>query len=711
MTGCLSAPEIDELLSGSLSPAQQQRAADHLAACPPCRQRLEAERLARQPTLDPPARDLPETACAATSPEGPFRVPSIPGYEVLAEIHRGGQGVVYRAVQKPTRRTVALKVLPQGPYATPQQRLRFEREIDLVAGLRHPHIVTLFDSGVTPEGFHYFAMEYIDGVPLNRYSFRDGREALAEVLRLFVAICAAVNHAHQRGVIHRDLKPGNICIDGDGQPHVLDFGLATTAAADQTTDGSRLTVAGAFLGTPGYAAPEQAGGDPQRIDARTDVYALGVILYELLTGQLPYPVKGSLLEFLAAVAEAEPEPPSVWRARAAGAGAGPPYRVDGLLEAIVLKALARDPERRYQSAGALAEDVTHYLAGEPIQARPPSLALLLRMWLRHNLRATLWTGVIGVACGALSPLGLNLLWHARTLSELAEAYRAFPGLQPPILAHVPWASTPGWLIAVLNVLGPLAFFGMGWFTVLLVRPRSQGDDLVAGAATGLIGGVTAFALYFGESAVLALTVLPAQEDMQLLIQPGSERLLQKYPDLGALPEDQRADALVRKTAADMLFTLPGGIVLGIYYTLSWFGGGALVGTLAAGYLWRRGGKWYTLVLPYLELTLSIAALVVMLAAVVGKTISARPWGVAFSPALVLAILGAQALFAWKAVPGRWHPLLRLSLYAACFVLLLRAFGVGLPWYVDVSVGASAAVVLGWRLHHRHAPAAGDPTPG
>ena len=276
MVVCLSAAEIEQLVAGALGAEERRNAEAHLAECEGCRR--QAEQLRADNNLFGRIKQAYETQTTPPSDglSRPSRLPaadSIEGYELLREIHRGGQGVVYKAVQKATKRTVALKVLLEGPYASPRQRHRFEREIDLVASLQHPNIVTVYDSGVTHDGRHYFAMEYIHGLSLDAY-LSDKALTVDETLLLFQQICAAVNYAHQRGVIHRDLKPANIRIDSNGKPHILDFGLAKAAGAS-LADGAPVTVTGEFMGTLAYASPEQTQGDPHLIDIRTDVYSLG----------------------------------------------------------------------------------------------------------------------------------------------------------------------------------------------------------------------------------------------------------------------------------------------------------------------------------------------------------------------------------------------------------------------------------------------------
>ncbi|MHC4698152.1 MAG: protein kinase domain-containing protein, partial [Planctomycetota bacterium] len=304
----------------------------------------------------------------------------IPGYEIVSEIHRGGQGVVYKAAQKATKREVALKMLIHEVFATPRQRRRFEREIELAAGLRHRHIVTVYDSGVTSEGFHYYAMEYIDGVPLSGVithgriaaDWRPRAAGAEDILRLFVKICDAVSYAHQHGVIHRDLKPGNILIDADGEPHIVDFGVAKTIGPGAVGETRAATIAGEFLGTFAYAAPEQVTGDPSRVNTRTDVYALGLVLYEMLTGRHPYPVDGTLAEVLRNIAEAEPKHPAGFR-----------RTLDEDVSAIVLKALEKESGHRYPSALEFSNDVTRYLAGQAVDARHGSTWYMLRKTARR----------------------------------------------------------------------------------------------------------------------------------------------------------------------------------------------------------------------------------------------------------------------------------------------------------------------------------------
>ncbi len=304
-------------------------------------------------------------------------VPTIAGYELREEIHRGGQGVVYRAVQLGTKREVALKVLLEGPFASESTRRRFEREIELAAALRHPNIVTILDSGLSL-GRYYFAMEYIAGERLDRYLARQ-RPPLRDCLLLFEKICKAVNFAHQRGVIHRDLKPPNILVDAEGEPHVLDFGLAkhvsTRAEGESTVQ--MLSTSGQILGTVAYMSPEQALGSPD-VDVRSDVYSLGVIFYEALTGQPPYAVTGPLGEVLNRIAHDDAVSPRSITARLYGAP-----KISDELATILLKALEKEPPRRYQTAGELARDLRRLLDGDPIEAKRASGLYMLKKTLRR----------------------------------------------------------------------------------------------------------------------------------------------------------------------------------------------------------------------------------------------------------------------------------------------------------------------------------------
>jgi serine/threonine protein kinase/WD40 repeat protein len=318
----------------------------------------------------------------------------LPGYELLREVHRGGQGLVYEAIQTSTRRRVAIKVMREGPFAGEADLARFEREVQILAQLHHPSIVTIHDSGQAA-GHFYFVMDLIAGRPLDEYARDSGRSMpghdaasppradIGTILRLFVQTCDAVNAAHLRGVIHRDVKPGNILVDADGVPHVLDFGLAKatvalshdgeTAVGRRSAAGPRATtMAGQFLGSLPWASPEQVAGDVGVLDIRTDVYSLGVMLYQALTGRFPYDVLGSLSEVMHRITHAEPVRPRTVRSD-----------IDDEVETIVLKCLQKDPARRYQSAGDLARDLQRYLAGEPVEAKTDSALYVLRKTLRR----------------------------------------------------------------------------------------------------------------------------------------------------------------------------------------------------------------------------------------------------------------------------------------------------------------------------------------
>ncbi|MBU0638545.1 MAG: serine/threonine-protein kinase [Planctomycetes bacterium] len=322
-----------------------------------------------------------DPADGRTAPAGP----QIEGYELTRELSRGGQGVVYQAVQKSTKRRVAIKVMKEGPFVGPADRARFEREVQVLGQLQHPNIVTIHDSGAAAGSF-YFVMDYISGRALDEHVLL-AKPSIDDTLRLFAQICDAVNAAHLRGVIHRDLKPGNIRIDPEGQPHVLDFGLAKIVTGE-VTEGTRpqvMSLTGQFFGSLPWASPEQAEAVPSKIDIRTDVYSLGVILYYLLTGRFPYEVVGNMHDVLDNILKAVPARPSTIRL-AAGGRAG---RLNDEIDTIVLKCLSKERERRYQSAGELARDVRHYLAGEPIEAKRDSGWYVLKKSLRRYRAAVI----------------------------------------------------------------------------------------------------------------------------------------------------------------------------------------------------------------------------------------------------------------------------------------------------------------------------------
>lgn len=349
----------------------------------------------------------------------------VPGFEIVAPIHSGAQGVVYQARQRSTQRMVALKVMRAAAPDGWRELSRFEREVQILAALRHPNIVAIHDSGLTPDGRAYFVMDFIDGRPLDEWlaqqrsaaassgerSSRTDRTVIDVFLRVFATICDAVHAAHLRGVIHRDIKPANIHIDTEGHPHVLDFGLAKYAALPDPA----MTVPGQFIGSLPWASPEQAEGAIERIDVRTDVYALGVVLFGGLTGRFPYETTGPMREVLERIITAEPRRPSSFAMTS-----GLRSAIEDDLDTITLKCLSKEPERRYQSAGELARDVRAYLSGDPIEARRDSAFYLLRKrMLRY--RAVLAVGMAALV--VISGLAAYAALQARESRERAAAER------------------------------------------------------------------------------------------------------------------------------------------------------------------------------------------------------------------------------------------------------------------------------------------------
>ncbi len=340
-------------------------------------------------------------------------LPAIEGYELIEEIGRGGMGVVYQARQVSVKRVVALKVMLAGPFASASARRRFEREAELAGRLQHPGIVRVLESGHAA-GQPYYAMDYVAGVRMDDYLTTEelGPHAM---LDLFVALCDAVEYAHRQGVIHRDLKPANVLIDEERNPHILDFGLATAIDPVGTEEGAatRVSLTGQVLGTLSYLSPEQALGMPGEIDARTDVYTLGAMLFEALTGSLPLDASGRPPNAIRNILETPPTRPSSLSAQ-----------VDGELETIVLKALEKEKPHRYQSTKEMADDLRRYLAGEPILARRPSSLYVLRKKLRKH---RVWVGL--AAAVVVVALAVGLLELRAEQRRVAATRRAAVELQ------------------------------------------------------------------------------------------------------------------------------------------------------------------------------------------------------------------------------------------------------------------------------------------
>jgi len=359
--------------------------------------------------------DIDATVASPDPRPKSIRAPSLPAtighYRIIRLLGEGGMGAVYEAEQDQPRRRVALKVIKTA-WADAELLRRFELEFQTLGRLHHPGIAQIYEAGAAESGFGaqpFFAMEIIRGKPLVEYANGQHLDTRGR-LRLMIKICEAVEHAHQRGIIHRDLKPGNILVDETGQPKILDFGLARVTDGD--IQATRQTDMGQLLGTFAYMSPEQVLADPFALDTRSDVYALGVILYELLAGKLPYEISRHVVEVVKTIRQVEPARlSSISRA----------YRGD--VETIVAKALEKDKTRRYGSAAELGADIRRYLEDRPIAAKPPSTRYQLQKFARRNKALVTTVAVVFLVLGLGAVVSTIEAVRARRAERVASQQR------------------------------------------------------------------------------------------------------------------------------------------------------------------------------------------------------------------------------------------------------------------------------------------------
>lgn len=619
-----------------------------------------------EPTIDGPT--LPPDGVCAPAAAPPRHVGD---HEVLEEIARGGMGVVFKARDTKLNRIVALKLLLAGQLSSASEVARFRAEAEAAANLDHPHIVPIYEVG-DHDGQPYFSMKLVDGGSLS--SFRGDARAAAQVL---AKVARAVHYAHQHGIIHRDLKPGNVLVYRDGEPHVTDFGLAKRLQAD-----SKMTQTGTVMGTPAYMPPEQASGKKEAATTLADVYSLGAILYELLTGRPPFHAD-TPLDTLMQVLEKEPEPPSRLNAR-----------VDRNLEAVCLKCLAKAAAGRYASAAELADDLERWLRGEPTRARPPSAWQAARFWLRQNARSALCVLLVGVIFGSL--LGYTVYFRTvqPSLAEAAKnSYGRLPNTPRPLLTRLPYPDQS--LQFVIGLATMVAMTASGLAIVLLVRPKSVSADLSHGLAVGLVTayvallfgvgwglvGLQVHQTLYGENEIAFRQDLLNRQQRTIVIPWHAQGLGEyhkevfepdwqerRYPDLKGLSDQQQHRVLYDKMVCDAVVGVEGMLLLSaplLFMIL------LVVPTLeaaVAGHLWRRYQRPWPVLVAYLEripmaLGVIIAVLLVYGLIMVWRMADDDWFGKFQRFDWPMEALAAALIVTTAAVWRGWHWSVRLFLHA------------------------------------------------
>lgn len=585
-------------------------------------------------------------------------------YELLEEIARGGMGVVYKARQVSLNRTVALKMILSGQFASDQDVGRFYQEAESAANLDHPAIVPIYEIGEY-EGHHFFSMKYVEGGSLAD-SLVEIRESRREAIALIAEVARAVHHAHQRGILHRDLKPANILLDDSGKPLVSDLGLAKQIQSD-----SNLTHTGAVVGTPAYMPPEQAAAKKE-ITTAADIYSLGAILYEILTGRTPHQ-GDSPMATLMQVLEADIIPPREVDGR-----------VDRALSLVCMKCLDRDPNQRYSSAAALADDLDRWLQGESVSVRPPSMGSAVVDVLRANLRTAAGAALIGVIAGICFAYCFSRIHSEGAIRENPPLaiYEALPAPMPPGRALAFMKEEKGTqragLLALLGLL--LCGASVGVIVTTLTRPKPGSEAFSLGLVTALFMSIAVFTLDLGFGAVRS-THEPVRKKVSVLANAAlgtstqataaREQLFEEYPGLEQLTADERAKTLSYRIFYDGIYEAPLNMFVAMFMSAVLCVVPCVGGTTFASKLSSESHRLWQSVPAYLEFMFAVGFFAIYsfrqtlfsVGALESNTGAVDRW---VRPACVLLLLVMMLVMQYRRqMTWRW----RLALYPLLFLML------------------------------------------
>lgn len=574
---------------------------------------------------------------------------SIGDYEIIGEIARGGMGVVYKARHQTLGRLVALKLILSGQFASDNDVRRFHLEAESAAALDHPGIVSIYEIG-EQDGHHFFAMKLIEGGSLAE-KMPELRSDLRRFAGMVAEIAETIDYAHRRGILHRDLKPANILLDSSGRTLVTDLGLAKHMQAD-----SELTGTGAIIGTPAYMPPEQATGSNQ-VTTAADIYSLGAILYEGLTGRPPHQADSAVATLMLA-ADGDVQSPSTLSPK-----------VDRTLELISMKCLARVPDDRYASAGLLADDLTRWRAGESVSVRAKSFASICGELVSNQLRSAIGAMLIGTLGGlaigipVYSGLALKLFGNADAKFNVGRLHSVLPDVKLP---DPWWLHPPEFLAQWAALPGALFCLTLGLLIRRTVKPQDIRQALAIGLVAGLLMTIVQYGMY-GIAANWQTFALVNAEQIDRLAAAGFadpaaresaiDGIYHDFPGLASLPEDQRAKTLAQIVSTRQMLATPSVALSCLVVCLTFASIYCVAGTIHAFRLHNNSLPRLNRIIRYLEVMILLT---------------------------IAGILGAVCVFAFggmittdtQAIPPSYRMLMPIGVAAATIPGWIQA-----RWYV------------------------------